>query len=82
MPYQTPTYDQLDALRYEGDPLADNVITELFERGDIQNVNELLKPLTRNNQIPVETFPEVLTAFQRIEEAVAGPSEELAISLA
>jgi len=63
MPYQTPTSDQLDALRYEGDPLADNVITELFERGDIQNVNELLKPLTRNNQIPVETFPEVLTAF-------------------
>jgi hypothetical protein len=63
MLYQPLNNERLDALRYEGDPLADQVIVDLFERGDIQNVNELLKPLTRNDQIPVETFPEVLNHF-------------------
>ncbi|SPM38984.1 hypothetical protein MNAB215_1165 [Mycobacterium numidiamassiliense] len=53
------TYELLDKKRQQGDPLADDAVEELFKRGNVQAVNDLMRNLVSNDQpepkgLPVE----------------------------
>ncbi|SDI07576.1 hypothetical protein SAMN05192558_101739 [Actinokineospora alba] len=60
MPY---TAEQLDALRLEGDPLADAVIADLVATGQVDEVNAVLAEF-RGNDTPIpENLPESVRSY-------------------
>lgn len=62
----------LDALRSEGDPLADRVIDTIFAQGQVGAVNRLLGQLIRNDAHTPEEMPAPARAF--FEETCALPA--------
>ena len=52
-----PTAAALDSLRTIGDPPADEVICQLFQRKLVENANSLFKLLTENNHMPDKSHP-------------------------
>jgi hypothetical protein len=57
------TTSALDALRLEGDPLADEVITTLAAAGQIDAVNDALRHLRHNGAVIPPGLPPVLAAY-------------------
>lgn len=47
----------LDEMRHTGDPLADNTVQDIFERGEVGEVNRLLAQLIRDDQASPEGLP-------------------------
>ena len=65
----------LDALRLEGDPLADKVIADIEAAGEVDAVNLLIRHLVANNQPVPEHLPpvvQVLAATHRFDHPNAG----------
>ncbi|MEZ0094366.1 oxygenase MpaB family protein [Streptacidiphilus sp. EB129] len=52
-----------DTLRGEGDPLADRVVAELLDTGEIAHANQVLHGLRRNDQSVAEDLPQVLRDY-------------------
>jgi len=50
-------------LRTEGDPLADRVVTELLDSGEIAHANQVLHGLRHNDQLVPEDLPAVLRDY-------------------
>lgn len=53
----------LDALRLEGDPLADKVIADIEAAGEVDAVNLLIRHLVTNNQPVPEQLPPVMQEY-------------------
>ncbi len=53
----------LDPMRREGDPHTDLIVREIFERGQIQEVNRLFRTLVSNEQPPPEQLPPSVRSF-------------------
>ena len=53
----------LDEMRHAGDPPADAVVRELFEGDEIGAVNELMRTLVRNDDIPRATLPQAVRSY-------------------
>jgi hypothetical protein len=53
----------LTSLRKQGDPLADNVVHQVFEHGEVGSVNRLLGSLVKNDAIPPEGLPPEIYHF-------------------
>jgi hypothetical protein len=51
------TYELLDKKRQQGDPLADDAVEELFKRGNVQAVNDLMRNLVSNDQLVPKDLP-------------------------
>jgi hypothetical protein len=63
----------LDALRLEGDPIADAVIAAVAKNGEGDTVRKLLAKLVSNDQVPASELPdEVEDYFKRTEPDLAG----------
>lgn len=79
------TDDFLDRMREEGDPLADRTVAAIFERGDLDEVNRLMRTLIRDDGVPSDELPpevrEYLEASSRLPDwmdpAVVERGEEL-----
>ncbi len=78
------TDEFLEAMRYVGDPLADDTVADVFRTGTLQAVNALLTELTRNDQIPPSGLPpkvyeylEVTSELPRLDEAKVERGENL-----
>ena len=63
MAQSTWTDKFLDQARTEGDRPADETVSAIFERGQLQAVNEAFGLLLRNDQLPVEQLPSELQQF-------------------
>ncbi|MER5640597.1 oxygenase MpaB family protein [Kitasatospora sp. NPDC002227] len=50
-------------LRSEGDPLADQVVVELLDSGEMAHANQVLHGLRHNDQLVPEDLPAVLRAY-------------------
>jgi hypothetical protein len=57
------TMDFLEAKRSVGEPLADAVVAELFEQGQVNAVNRLLRDLVLNEEIVPESVPRVVRDY-------------------
>jgi hypothetical protein len=57
------TDELLDGFRQKGDPLADETVRNLFQRGQVETANELLKQLIRNDQLAPDTLPDPLREY-------------------
>lgn len=57
------TSSMLDALRDEGDPLADRAVTALLESGEVADANLALHNLRRNKQLTSDELPPVLRDY-------------------
>jgi mpaB/rubber oxygenase-like protein len=57
------TDDLLDGFRLRGDPLADETVKNLFQRGQVETANSLLKQLIRNDQLVPHELPEMLREY-------------------
>lgn len=53
----------LDRLRHEGDPEADAVITQIFERGELREVQRLIRGLQDNDDPVPEALPDEVEAY-------------------
>lgn len=53
----------LDGMREVGDPPADAAIAEIFARGDVAAVNQLLDTLTQNDDLPSADLPTAVRAY-------------------
>ncbi len=53
----------LELMRQAGDPLADNVISELFAGGEIASVNALMRNLIANEYPAPESLPSVVRGY-------------------
>lgn len=62
------TDSSLDALRMEGDPLADRVVREIVAAGQVDLVNSVLRHLRDNDQPIPEQLPEVVRDYLRSTE--------------
>ena len=62
MDYTTAT---LEALRFEGDPLADAVIQAVVDAGQLEDVNHLLRHLQTNDQPIPDELPIVVQEYLR-----------------
>lgn len=62
LPVEHPTTPP-DTLRGEGDPLADCVVAELLDSGEIAHANQVLHSLRRNDQTAAEDLPPVLRDY-------------------
>src|SRR5215212_3347813 len=67
-PMMEYTDEFLDALRLEGDPLADAVIAQLARDGQIGAVNALLEHLQSNDQPIPEALPPVVREYLRVTD--------------
>ncbi|WP_405019895.1 DUF2236 domain-containing protein [Kitasatospora sp. NBC_00070] len=61
----TATPEAMDALRLQGDPLADAVVATLFERGEMGRFNTLMRWFARTGQPLPEDLPEVARDYLR-----------------
>jgi hypothetical protein len=50
-------------MRCEGDPPADAVIQELFEQGNLDVINQLMRTMVENDDMPSEELPEIVRDF-------------------
>ena len=57
MPATTWSEAQLDAMRTIGDPLADAVVADLFASGQVSAVNDLMRLLIDNDDVPSASLP-------------------------
>ncbi len=57
------TDEFLESMRYEGDPIADAAIAEVFELGQVGRVNELLAELHKNSDAVPADLPPLLRSF-------------------
>jgi hypothetical protein len=57
------TDEFLDEQREVGDPPADAVVAELFEDGEVDAVNRLMKTLVRNDGMPAKKLPRVVRGY-------------------
>jgi hypothetical protein len=57
------TDEKLDGFRQRGDPLADETVKNLFQQGQVETANVLLKQLIRNDQLVPDTLPEMLREY-------------------
>jgi anti-anti-sigma factor len=53
----------LDKMRQLGDPVADAAVAELFEVGQIQAVNQLMKDLVNNDYVPSADLPACIRTY-------------------
>lgn len=53
----------LDEMRQAGDPPADGVVRELFETGEVDAVNRLMRTLVRNDDVPRAKLPKVVRSY-------------------
>lgn len=61
------TDEFLESMRYEGDPIADAVIAEVFALGQVGRVNELLAELHQNSDpVPTDLPPLRRSFFQEV----------------
>ncbi|MEM6105156.1 oxygenase MpaB family protein [Mycobacterium sp. 050272] len=51
------TDELLNSKREHGDPVADDVVEELFQQGSVQAVNDLIRTLVRNDQLVPAGLP-------------------------
>jgi hypothetical protein len=54
---------RLEPLRTQGDPAADAAIAEIFARGEVAAVNQLIGQLFRNSAVPPEELPAPARVF-------------------
>lgn len=54
---------QLDRMRQQGDPLADDVMKAVFENRNIQVVNDVLRTLVSNDQLVPESLPNEIQEY-------------------
>jgi len=57
------TDELLDQKRQRGDGLADRVVAQLFEEGDIAAVNALMSTLVRNDGLPSDKLPPIVLDY-------------------
>ncbi|HYO51517.1 oxygenase MpaB family protein [Archangium sp.] len=62
------TDEFLDGLRQRGDLLADKTVKNLFQQGQVETANGLLKQLIRNDQLVPDTLPPGLREYLRRTE--------------
>jgi mpaB/rubber oxygenase-like protein len=55
----------MDAMRKTGDPLADAVVSELFNDGEIGEVNSLMRTLVFNEYAPLPDVPPIVADYLR-----------------
>ena len=53
----------MDSLREQGDPLADQVVADLFAAGSVSAVNSLMRMLAENDQPPADSLPQNVKDF-------------------
>jgi hypothetical protein len=53
----------MDEMRTKGDPLADNVIARLFTEGKVGAVNQLMRSLVENDDIPSQDLPKYVIDY-------------------
>src|SRR5271169_4432934 len=53
----------MDALREQGDPVADQVVADLFAAGSVTAVNALMRTLAENDQPPADSLPQNVKDF-------------------
>lgn len=57
------TDEFLDGVRQRGDPLADELVKNLFLQGQVETANALMKELIRNDQLVPDKLPELLRGY-------------------
>lgn len=68
----------MDELRMQTDPLADSVIERLFTEGKVDAVNQLMRTLVENDDLPSSRLPPyVREYFARTQEEVLGVDPEM-----
>lgn len=70
MPANTWTEGQFDSMRAAGDPLADAVIAELFASGQVAAVNQLMRTLVANDDVPSDSLPPGVRDYLKQTEAL------------
>jgi ER-bound oxygenase mpaB/B'/Rubber oxygenase, catalytic domain len=50
-------------MRQVGDPLADSTVAALFDQGSVQAVNQLMRALVDNDQVPAGSLPPVVRDY-------------------
>jgi hypothetical protein len=53
----------LDEMRATGDPPADAAIADVFEAGDVDAVNKVMKTLVRNDGVPAKKLPRAVRVY-------------------
>jgi hypothetical protein len=53
----------LDEMRAAGDPLADAAIADVFEAGEVDAVNTVMKTLVRNDGVPAKKLPRAVRDY-------------------
>lgn len=66
----------LDLMKNEADPLADQVVAALFEKGEIAQLNRVLDQLDSNQEAIPEDFPAPVAEFLRATETLPPWAEE------
>jgi hypothetical protein len=66
------THQTMDLLRRQGDPLADTTVETLFERGEVEKFNTLMRWFTESGQEPPDGMPEAARHY--LEETAAPPT--------
>jgi anti-anti-sigma factor len=62
-PRQKWTNEFLDQMRMIGDPPADRAVQELFEEGEVEAVNELMRNLVSNDYVPPSDLPPAIRRY-------------------
>jgi hypothetical protein len=57
------TDELLDKMRREGDPPADAVVQALFEQGNLESVNKLMRTLIENDDMPPAELPAIVLDY-------------------
>jgi hypothetical protein len=57
------TDELLDELREIGDPPADAVVSEIFDEGQVESINHLMKTLVRNDGVPSKRLPRAVRRY-------------------
>lgn len=63
MDRHTWTVDELESFRQHADPLADGVIAEIYQRGSVGAVNDLLNAMVRSAEPPPAALPPAAREF-------------------
>jgi hypothetical protein len=71
MDYPRWTDEFLDSARHRGDPLADEAIAAIFAEGNAQAVNQIMRVMVENDDLPQEGLPEPVLRY--IQESCALP---------
>jgi hypothetical protein len=72
MEYPRWTNELLDAARCKGDPLADEAIAAIFQEGNLEAVNQMMRLMVENDEMPQEGLPKPVQKF--FEESNQLPS--------